>query len=147
MTTVTGCHAQQEKTSGAALSDSKTNIPIEHHKVNRVYDDKGNLVRYDSTSSWSYSGSVNAADNSDSLWRYFNGSADIFKFFNTDPGSITEPDSVFFGDLVHGSEFMKIPEHMFGDLDKVMEHMDKVQQDILKHMYRKHEGKYSTTLD
>jgi hypothetical protein len=59
----TGCTAQhaggrsERKPADAAADTSK---PTVNWKVNKEYDSNGNLIRYDSTYSWSYNGSGDA---------------------------------------------------------------------------------------
>lgn len=43
-------------TSKAQQSDQKPNFPKEDFKVNREYDDQGNLIRFDSTYTYNWSG-------------------------------------------------------------------------------------------
>lgn len=64
---IISCHAQQEtKTNKEAQDPPATNQPVTSWKVNKKFDDKGNLISYDSTYSYSYSSTGNSAD-ADSL--------------------------------------------------------------------------------
>lgn len=63
---IVSCHAQQEKKK----TEVSSNQPVTSWKVNKQYDNKGNLVRYDSTYSYSYSSSGNSAE-ADSLMQQF----------------------------------------------------------------------------
>jgi hypothetical protein len=59
-----GCQAQASKnTATTDTAKTRDNKPKVSCKVNKRYDEKGNLVGYDSTSVWSYSsdGSMNDA--------------------------------------------------------------------------------------
>jgi hypothetical protein len=72
----------------AQNKDSKSNSPKEDIKVNREYDEQGNLIKFDSTYTYNWSGDttlVNSMSTED-LNRFFD---DHFKFFN---------DSSFIGD-------------------------------------------------
>jgi len=59
------CFAQEVK-------KEKQNKPDVKIRVNREYDDKGNITRFDSTYSYSWSGTGEAPANIDSIFRGFN---------------------------------------------------------------------------
>lgn len=71
----------------AQSKDTKSNLPKEDIKVNREYDEKGNLIKFDSTYTynWSSDTTLNSMSTED-LNRFFD---DDFKFLN---------DSSFMGD-------------------------------------------------
>jgi len=74
------------KTSNEVKNKPQTNI-----KVNKEYDNKGNMIRYDSTYSWSYSSDGTNAEINDSMMN------EIKSHFNQDmPFSIDD----FFGDAL-----------------------------------------------
>jgi hypothetical protein len=78
------------KTSNEAKNKPQTNI-----KVNKEYDNKGNMIRYDSTYSWSYSSDGTNAEISDSMMNeiksHFNQEISIDDFFSD---ALPQGDSV-----------------------------------------------------
>lgn len=79
------------------------NEPKEDIKVNREYDENGNVIRYDSTYSWSWSSTGDNGTFPDSVFQFYNGFGS-FSSFNV--------DSLFqqFNMLMQGSMF---PDSMF----------------------------------
>jgi len=79
----------------AQKSDKKQNLPLENSKVTREYDEKGNLIRFDSVYSYSYS-------------------SDSTLVKNIMPNGF--PDFSFFSDSIFkGNPFLDNFDKMFGD--------------------------------
>lgn len=81
--------------SGLAQSEvQKKNLPKEDFKVNREYDEHGNLIRFDSTYTYNWSGDTTLINDKmpENFDHFFN---DHFKFFN-DSSSM---GNSFFGDF------------------------------------------------
>jgi hypothetical protein len=74
--------------------DQKTKSPKEDIKVNREYDEQGNLIRFDSTYTYNWSGDTTVIDGKmpENMDHFFN---DHFKFF----GDSSRLGSSFFGDF------------------------------------------------
>ena len=64
LTIFSSCSAQQKEKEGNVFGK---NEPKEDIKVNKEYDEDGNLVRYDSVYTYSYSNSTNGSVQNDSL--------------------------------------------------------------------------------
>lgn len=120
----TSCHGQQKTDN--KLNASKPDI---RYKVDKKYDKKGNVIRYDSTYSYSYNGELN-----DSIVSGFHKN---FKSF-FDYGRLTAPgtpdtDSTFwyFNDRNFESMFKNDP--FFDEFDREMKQMhDQVKKDRTK---------------
>ena len=106
--------------------NQKSSLPDEHINVNKEFDEKGNVIKYDSTYSWSWSsdGSQNINDSIAAKFpeiynnRSFfdNPFSNQFNFFN---------DTTFFGN-----------DPMFGNFDKQMHDMMKHQQQMFDEIYK-----------
>jgi hypothetical protein len=108
-------------------SNMKPN-PDVHIKVDKKTDEKGNIIQYDSTYSYSWSGSRHNNASLDSILNEFRNSHDPFHFFGTNPFTFSDPafsfdfnqsDSSFFEspfnfhfDNLNDSTFFKINELM-----------------------------------
>ncbi len=133
----TSCKGQENQNDTAKNDTDKiTEAPKGSWKVDKEYDEEGNLIRYDSIYSWSSTDAFSelAEKNPDSLiqsfqsrfYRNFSG-VNHPKF-----GHLFENDSLFtnhfFTDDFFDSEFGKD----FMDLDRVRERMEKMQKNFLK---------------
>lgn len=123
-----GCSAQHDEVN--ETNDSlKTNKPQENIIVNKEYDDKGNLVRFDSSYSYYYSNMQNDSTFGDSTYLNFQSN-----FFNTFPG-FQQPylDNLFFEDSLLFYDFYK--DDFFSNrfknnrlrFDKLFEKMDSMK--------------------
>jgi hypothetical protein len=127
-----GCNAQSVDNS----EKSTENKPVEHWKVDKQVDENGNVVRYDSTYTWSYSNmtgdSVNV--NVDSLMQsfesYFNDRMpDVFG------QSFMEPmmnDSLLRRDFFADNYFHDRFKDEFFDVDKMIQQMDSMRSQFFK---------------
>ncbi len=123
------CNAQSDK------SETKTKDKVEpkiDYKVNKVYDENGNLIRLDSTYTYYYSNIDRDAMVNDSIFKSFN------TFFSNSKGFI---DDDFFNefldrDILEGDDFFK--EDFFRvNAKKNQEIMDKMlrRMDSLKNQF------------
>jgi hypothetical protein len=136
-----GCNAQSVDQS----EKSTENKPEEHWKVDKQLDENGNVIRYDSTYTWSYSNidgdSVNV--NVDSLMHsfenYFNDRMPaVFGQSFMDPmlnDSLLRRD--FFADNYFNDRF----KDEFFDVDKMLQQMDSLRSQFftndLPHLEKK----------
>lgn len=110
-------------------------------KVNRKYDDKGNIIGYDSTYSYSYSytysnGEIKNID-IDSLLNkfktfFFENRPDIFNHSFDD---FFTPDSIFKFNFFDDDFFQKNFKEERFNFDKMMRQMDSVKNKYLKQNY------------
>ena len=128
---ITGCHAQEggmKKDFSSSQDTTTQSKPQASWKVNKRYDDNGNLIGYDSTYSWSYSSegavSNNAeADSMMNVWsRQFD--EDMPSFFNHRFGAATWNDSLFSHGFTGPGELMQKWENNFFDMGKMMRQLD-----------------------
>lgn len=112
------CNAQKER-STLKINDHANAEPKVSYKVNRKYDNKGNLVQYDSVYSWSYSSKAGTV-NADSIFHSFN------KQFSGNFGHCIWPDSSLFNDLSGKDFFMHNWQSGISHMQKMMQRMDSV---------------------
>lgn len=100
------CNAQNKKSEGDHKGTADATLPVDSPKVNvrvnKVYDDQGNLVRYDSTYTSMYNGMGGDSLRMDSLMQQFLGR------FGTQGGmGMMGPgmDNLFFNDSLLGYDF------------------------------------------
>jgi hypothetical protein len=134
------CNAQynqNEKQQKQITVDA--NKPKISWKVNKKYDDKGNLIGYDSSYTWTYSakgGKVHSIE-ADSVMAAFKKqfNAEFPSFFNKDFGNPVWSDSLFYKDFIAPDYFMKKWEEHSFDMEKMMKQMDSMRNSFLKHNY------------
>ncbi|MCF8371167.1 MAG: hypothetical protein K9H64_06080 [Bacteroidales bacterium] len=88
------------------IQPQQPNEPKEDIKVNREYDENGNMIRYDSTYTWSWSSNGENESIPDSMFQFNNGFGNfsifdmdsLFQQFNTMMPGTMFPDSMFFND-------------------------------------------------
>ncbi len=104
------------------LAQNGKSQPNVHIEVKRELDNNGNVIRYDSTYSWTWSGSDSSSNFlNDSMFFQFFPKSDL-SFEN--PFSISGNDSAFFN-------YFGFSENAF-DLNQQMEQMMKNQEEILE---------------
>jgi hypothetical protein len=141
-----GCNGQTQKGNTQQANENKDKITISDSlnkprvsvKVNKQYDDKGNVIKFDSTYSYYYSGSKGALRSAnDSVFSSFR------TFFErSHPGlmdrninNIFFNDSLFKYDFFNDDYFQKrfeLNEKMFGHM---YQQMDSIKRDFLQHNY------------
>ncbi len=142
---ITGCDAQIKRDNKDKFTNAETdqNKPQATWKVNKQYDSNGNLMRYDSTYSWSYSnkGGQQLAD-ADSLMNIFNKQfvAGFPSFFPGSFGNADWNDSLYFHDFIT-PDFLpeKWESHNF-DMKEIMSKMDTLRNLFLT---EKHHGLFA----
>lgn len=139
---ITACNSQNQKSNDKSdttnvQKDTVVQIkPKVDIKVNRKYDDKGNLVGYDSTYMWSYSNPAGdtVSVKADSVLTGFRP-----LFDQNFPGMINpSADQLFFNDSTLYYDFLE-PDYFFNRWDQQYHNMYKQfrQMDSLKQNYFK----------
>jgi hypothetical protein len=128
---------------------SDTANPKTSVTVNKKYDDKGNLLRYDSTYSYSYRspGGRHATIGADTLYRHFHsyylGNYD--SLFNKKLGDVFFNDSLYKYDFLQPDYFSKRFELNESYLKNLLRQMDSIKTDYMKREYP--QGKIERNLD
>lgn len=131
LVSITACNAQNNdrtkiKTDGAIVHQVKPNVTS---KVNRKYDEKGNLIGYDSVAVWSYSSDgKNHGDTDSMMSQLMKGCEKGFPKFGLRFGAAFPDDSVFYKDFVSPT---------FLDVGKLMRQMDSVRNSITPQQFQR----------
>lgn len=137
--TVTGCHAQTEKPDRLSSASDTASEPKVSWKVNKQYDDKGNVISYDSTYTWSYRGKrgQDAFVSADNVLRSFRMqfNKDFPGLFNNSLGGPLWSDSLFYNDFLEPDYFMKKYQDHYFDMEKMMQTMDSMKNLFLQRHY------------
>lgn len=138
----------QEKTNGQELADAKAkknvvqdslNKPKVSIKVNRHFDEKGNVIGFDSTYSSYYSNVQGDTAKMDSLFSNFNRYFDRNQsfFFRDNFNSLFFNDSLLYPDFFHKDFFMKRYELNDDYLKDMMRRMDSIKNDFYREQSKK----------
>lgn len=137
-----GCNSQEKKKQETQEPDKKeqeTIKPKESWDVKKEYDEFGNLIKYDSIYSYSYSNikgdSINV--NLDSIMHSFRGYFDKntpFKW-QDDFSFFPENDSLFMRDFFKEDYFLKNWQNQHSELDKMIKRMDSSRNAFLKRFH------------
>ena len=150
---IVGCNSQEKETKQATDDKKDTTIvkPKETWDVKKEYDEFGNLIKYDSTYSWSYSNvkgdsiQVNLDSIMDSFKGYFDKNIP-FKWQH-DFSYFPENDSLFMNDFFKEDYFFETWQNQYSELGKMIKRMDSSRNAFLK---RYHPGllesKYKTKM-
>jgi hypothetical protein len=137
----TGCDAQhkknekQQKETAAIQQDIKPHVSW---KVNKKYDDKGNLIGYDSTYTWTYfSNGKTHSVQTDSVMAAFRQqfNAQFPSIFNRNFGEPIWSDSLFYRDFATPGYFMKKWNEHYFDMNGMMRQMDSLRNSFLQKNY------------
>lgn len=136
---VTGCRAQTEKESSSITGRDTATEPKVSWKVNKQYDDKGNIIGYDSTYTWSYTGKQGQAAfvSVDSVMGAFSRQFQVVfpGMFNNSFGGPVWGDSLFYNDFLQPDYFMKKYQGDYFDMEKMMKSMDSMKNNFLRRHY------------
>ncbi len=120
----------------------QVNKPKIQVKVNKVYDENGNIIRYDSTYSWSYSsGNKKGQIDVDSLMQRF-----MPYFHEHFPDALSREfsnpffqsnDSSMMLDFFNNDHFFKQWQNQLFDFQKQIREMDSVKREFFKHFMRR----------
>ncbi|ADY30678.1 MULTISPECIES: hypothetical protein [Cellulophaga] len=134
------CNGQNNKEETTPKTAEK--VPPGDWKVNKQYDDKGNLIQYDSIYSWSSSNTYNNLSDleKDSLLHSYKS-----KFFSSLHSFPTpqDIDSIFMDSFFNDDFFSSDFGEDFMQLDKIRNRMLQQQQQFLKKYSSKVEPKES----
>jgi hypothetical protein len=110
------------------------NNPKTDIQVNKEYDDQGNLIRYDSTYSYSYSNMDNDSIQNDSIFNLFRDHFNHQFSFSEDPffKDFIFPDSVIKDDFFDDDFFMKRFKQNIEQMDNIFQEMDSVKNEFYK---------------
>jgi hypothetical protein len=134
-----GCNSQKPKAQEKVVSPSDTTNPKVSIKVNKKYDEKGNLVQYDSSYSYFYStpgGNIESIS-SDSFYNQF---GELFHsryndFLRHRFDNIFFNDSLYKYDLLNRDFFDKRFELNNSMFYGLFREMDSLKMEMLKHSY------------
>ncbi len=123
---VTGCNAQQEKQKDTTQS---ANLPETDIKVNKEYDEEGNLIRYDSTYSYYYSNIEGDKATQDSIFNAFRNHFNNRYFFSNRPffEDFFFEDSLLHYDFYKENFFSKRFQYNMQRMEKLFKEMDSVK--------------------
>lgn len=128
-----GCNAQENNQSGKTNNTPATgkNQPKISWKVDKQTDDNGNIIRYDSTYTWSYSNAEgeNVSVDVDSVMKSFHS------FFNQQYPSVWQHnfggpvwnDSLLYRDFFQPDYFAKRWRNDFFEMDNMFRQMDSLR--------------------
>lgn len=128
---VISCNGQIKEKPIEEIEKKETIQPKADIKVNKAYDENGNLVRYDSTYVWSYSNSFGDSMDVDidsvmSDFYPFMNSFQRFGFplINED---IFYNDSLFYNDFLNHDYFMNRWKNSYDRMNKMTQEMDSLK--------------------
>ena len=134
-----GCHAQDNKNENARnrLATADTSYkPKTDIRVNKKYDDKGNLIQFDSTYSYFYSSPLNGKSSimSDSLfWNFKMPLRENYRsLLNSNMDSIFFNDSLFKYDFFNDDYFSKRFELNMQRFQDMFHKMDSIKTGMFR---------------
>ena len=138
MAFIVGCEAQEkEKTEQTESQGTEETVqPKGQWKVHRQYDDQGNLIRYDSIYSWSYSSKdgKSVTINLDSIMDDFRGYFDEVTPFDWKKDFLyfPEADSLLMKDFFKEDYFFNNWERHHDQLENMIKKMDSARNAFLR---------------
>jgi hypothetical protein len=137
--TFSSCHQNTKGQSSADLQNhpntqDSVNKPKVNIQVNRRYDDKGNLIGFDSLYSTYYSSSQGDSANTDSLMKDFDKyfQKQHPSFFDNRMNTLFFSDSLHYPDFFHNDFFMKHYELNDAYFRNMMHQMDSIKNSFYK---------------
>lgn len=138
-----GCNGQTQKGNNQLLSNKKLisdtlSKPQINVKVNKQYDDKGRIIKFDSTYSYFYSSPKGALQlSNDSIYSQFKSFFDQSypNFFNDQNNNVFFNDSLFKYDFFNDDYFQKRFELNRKMFEKMYLQMDSLKWNYLQHKY------------
>ena len=139
LTGITGCNAQRAPKDGDRENADTVKVqPDVNIKVNKEYDENGNLIRYDSTYTYIYSNIDGNVQLQDSVFNEF------MQHFNEHFGLSEDPffNNFFFNDSLLKYDFYK--KDFFHDrflenrdwIDKMLKEMDSLKNEFYKDRFK-----------
>ena len=136
---ITGCNAQSnKKTNTKDTTNPQQNKPDISWKVNKKFDENGNLISYDSTAVWSYTSGQNAHDiEADSVMLAFKKQFEsgFPSIFRETFGNPIWNDSLFYRDFTAQDYFMQKWEQHYFNMGRMMQQMDSFRNSFLDRSY------------
>lgn len=135
---VTACQAQTEKSKKSVQAHTVLQ-PKVNWNVSKQYDNKGNLIGYDSTYTWMYSGQSgkDIETNMDSLMftfrRHFN--KDFAALFNDKIGESPWNDSLFYNGFFKPDYLMKTYNENSFIIENMVRSIDSMRNSFLNKDY------------
>ncbi len=142
---ITACNSNNQKEQNKSDKGNKQEDTIGQIKpkvdikVNKKYDENGNLIGYDSTYVWSYSNlrGDTVSVNADSVLTEFR------PLFDQNFPALTNPsmdkffmnDSLLYYDFFNRDYFFNRWEHQYRNMDKQLRQMDSLKRDYFKKHY------------
>ncbi len=135
--TLIGCNSQEkEKPEEKQFTETQ---PQEKWKVQKEYDEQGNLIRYDSVYSWTYSNvqgdsiQVNLDSVMDTFKNYFEETSsfrwdDYFSYF-------PKNDSLLLNDFFKPDYFFENWKRQHPEFENMIRQMDSTRNEFLKKFY------------
>ncbi len=151
----TGCNGQTKKGESSTVT-AKNEIAVEDTlnkpqvkvKVNKQFDNKGNIVRYDSTYSYFYSspGGKSLNSSNDSVYSHFRSyfHKKYPDFLKPQYDNIFYNDSLFKYDFFNNDYFMKRFELNRKMFDNMYQQMDSLKKDFMEQNYPNGRSKKKT---
>lgn len=139
--TITGCNSQEKEAKAAINDKNDTTIikPKETWDVKKEYDAFGNLIKYDSIYSWSYSNvkgdsvHVNLDSVMDTFKGYFSKNSPLE--WQNDFSYFPKNDSLFMSDFFEKDYFFKNWQNQHAELDKMIQRMDSSRNAFLRRFH------------
>lgn len=137
-----------EKNPSASVARDSLNKPKVNIKVNKHYDDKGNVVGFDSTYTSFYSNILGDTATMDSLMSSFDQyfRRDHSLFFDRQFNSLFFNDSARYPDFFHKDFFLKRYELNDPYLRKMMDRMDSIKNQFYHERSRRNKNEDSKDL-
>ena len=136
---IIGCNAQSnQKISKSDTTNHTENTPKVTYKVNKNFDDKGNLISYDSSSVWSYSSNGGTHNiEADSVMVAFKKQFDsgFPAIFRNNFGDPMWNDSFFYRDFTSSDYFMQKWQHHYFNMESMMRQMDSLRNSFIINRY------------
>lgn len=130
------CIGQSE--NGDENKQSQKNSPVTNYKVNKEYDEKGNIIRYDSTYSYYYSNVGGDTLTQDSILDVFKQNFNQRFLFSGDPFF----NDFFFQDTLppfnfyHDDFFSNHFKNNMEELDRLMKEMDIFKNEFFNRQFQ-----------
>ena len=136
---MSGCRAQgNQKPSNQDTTAQIQNRPNVVSRVNKKFDEKGNLISYDSSSVWSYSSDGTTRNIvTDSLLVDFTKHLDpgFPILFRNNFGDQNWTDSIFFRDFFSSGYFPQKWDYHDFEMSQLMQQMDSLTNSLIKNNY------------
>lgn len=138
-TMISGCNAQDKGGSGNAIQDKDTSVTVKPKatwKVDKEVDENGNIIKYDSVYSYSYSNmdSIPFTMDLDSIMKgipFFSHGNLSSIMQDQDLGHIFDRDSLIQGNRFFEEFFERQRNGDFSEMKQLMQQMDSLQRTIM----------------